>query len=101
MAHLDGQRRREAFDEGGQFCKPGRTHAGGQLQPERRHPPPKRLQQALERLRAPSAAGKFSAWLISRGNLAQKRKSSGIWLAQRWTLSSDGQAYSVVLPRPY
>ncbi len=47
---------------------------------------------------ASSAAGKFSAWLISLGNLAQKRKSSGIWLAQRWTLSSDGQAYSVVLP---
>ena len=83
MAHLDGQRRREAFDEGGQFCKPGRTHAGRQLQPERRHPPPKRLQQALERLRSIQRRGQILGLADFSGNLAQKRKSSGIWLAQR------------------
>jgi len=45
-----------------------------------------------------SAAPRSPAWLTSRGNLAQKRKLSGISPAQRWTFCSDGQAYSVVLP---
>ncbi len=74
MAHLDGQRRREAFDEGGQFCKPGRTHAGRQLQPERRHPPPKRLQQALERLRRTQRRGQVLGLADFSGKLGAEAK---------------------------
>lgn len=74
MAHLDGQRRREAFDEGDQFCKPGRPHAGGQLQPERRHPPPKRLQQALERLRSIQRRGQILGLADFSGKLGAEAK---------------------------